>query len=354
MELPAGRSGVTHGGGNVEALLYAGTEDGVVVLRWDGGTGLRMVGRGLAGQAVRAIAVDPRDPARATVGCGLRGWGLHRTADAGGSFEALGFADRWVWEVAHPPGDPEALWVGTEPPMLYVSRDGGATFRPLEGLERLPSRARWTFFHPPFYAGHVHGLAFHPRRPGWVFAGVEHGALIYSRDGGATWQEALVGYDLHRTAVDPEDPDRVLAGAGEGLFASRDAGASWEPVPALAGRYVHGIVFCTERPGRVLVYAADPACPVYRSDDGGGAWKAVGAGLPPSGPADPLAVHPCDPERVCYAGDVDRRTSRLFVSTDGGRSWAIAGPELPKVWRLKAARPQAMENDGTGTSDVSG
>lgn len=118
----------------METLLYAGTEDGVVVLRWDGGTGLRVVGRGLAGQAVRAIAVDPRNPAQATLGCGLRGWGLHRTADAGGSFEALGFADGWVWEVAHMPGDPEALWVGTEPPMLYVSRDGGATFQPLDGV----------------------------------------------------------------------------------------------------------------------------------------------------------------------------------------------------------------------------
>ncbi|MBE3590573.1 MAG: hypothetical protein IMW98_07100 [Firmicutes bacterium] len=225
--------------------------------------------------------------------------------------------------------------------MLYVSRDGGATFRPLEAIERLPSRAHWTFFHPPFYAGHVHGLAFHPGQPERVFAGVEHGALIYSHDGGATWQEALVGYDLHRVAVDPADTDRVLAGAGEGLFSSPDAGASWQPVPALAGKYVHGIAFVPDRPGRVLVYADDPSCPVYRSDDGGRTWQPTGAGLPPARPADPLAIHPSDPDRVCYAGDVGRRASRLFVSTDGGRTWTPAGPELPKVWRLRAAAPVA-------------
>lgn len=325
----------------MEALLYAGTEDGVVVLAWDGGTGLRVVGRGLAGQAVRAIAVHPRDPARATIGCGLRGWGLHRTRDAGGSFETLGFEDRWVWEAAHPPGTPDVLLVGTEPPMLYVSPDGGATFRPFEAIERLPSRPRWTFFHPPFYAGHVHGLAVHPGRPERVFAGIEHGALIYSHDGGATWREALVGFDLHRTAVDPGDPDRVLAGAGEGLFVSPDAGARWEPVPGLAGKYVHGIAFVPGRLGLVFAYAADPACPVYRSHDAGRTWEPAGPGLPPAGPADPLAVHPSDPERICYAGDVGRHASRLFVSPDGGRTWTAAGPELPKVWRLKAAGPTA-------------
>lgn len=319
-------------------LLYAGTEDGVVVLVWDGGADLRVRAHGLRGQAVRAVAVDPRDPLRATVGCGLRGWGLHRTRDGGLSFEGLGFADRWVWEVQHHPGDPDTLWVGTEPPMLHVSRDGGATFRPLEGIEALPSRRGWTFFHPPFRAGHVHGLSIHPARPERLFAAVEHGALIYSRDGGATWREALVGCDLHRTAVDPADPDRVLAGAGEGLFASSDGGESWGAVAALAGRYVHGVAFIAALPGRVLVYADDPDCPVYRSDDGGRSWRPAGRGLPRAGPADPLAVHPTDPERLCYAGDASGRSGRLFVSDDGGASWAPAGPPLPKVWRLVAAR----------------
>lgn len=117
----------------MDALLYAGTEDGVVVLAWDGGTRLRVAGRGLVGQAVRAIAVDPRDPARVTVGCGLRGWGLHRTRDAGGSFEPLGFADRWVWEVAHPPGAPDVLWVGTEPPHAVRQPGRGRDLPPAGG-----------------------------------------------------------------------------------------------------------------------------------------------------------------------------------------------------------------------------
>jgi hypothetical protein len=68
--------------------------------------------------------------------------------------------------------------------MIYASRDEGHTFHALEGIERLQSRRHWSFFYEPFRAGHIHGLAIHPDRPERLFAGVEHGALIYTHDGG--------------------------------------------------------------------------------------------------------------------------------------------------------------------------
>lgn len=321
-------------------LLYVGTSDGLVVLRVRADGQVDGVGHAAHGNAVRGIAVRPDDPRVAYVACGLRGWGLHRTRDAGGTSELVGFADLWVWDVLFDPRDPNTLWVGTEPPMVYVSYDEGRTFRALDGVERLPSRPRWFFFYEPFPAGHVHGFALHSERPERLFAGVEHGALIYTHDGGATWQEALVGHDLHRVAVDPLDPDRVLAGTGEGLFVSSDAGRSWDAVPYFSGRYVHGVVFSPHRPAQLFVYAATEGNPLHRSEDRGTHWRPIGSGLPANGPADPLAVHPEEPNVLFYAGEEPKGRGQLFVSADGGGTWERVNFALPKVWRLRAAGEQ--------------
>lgn len=320
----------------LSCLLYVGTEDGMFVFQ-AGGHELELLGRGVAGNAVRGITVHPEDPRISFVACGLRGWGLYKTANAGQSFELVGFTDRWVWDVSFHPSDAKTLWVGTEPPMLYVSSDGGGTFQACEGVEALPSRKRWKFFHPPFYAGHIHGMAIHPERPERIFAGVEHGALIFSADGGKTWQETLVGHDLHRLAFDPENPDRLLAGTGEGLFVSEDAGSSWRAERMLKGKYVHGVYFHPNDPRRVYVYVAEKGTPIYASSDGGCSFVPMKTALPENGPADCLCFHPGSAEVLFYGGEPQAHRGQLFVSPDGGESWQPLGPELPKIWRLRSA-----------------
>lgn len=316
--------------------LYLGTRDGLRVARLDG-DGLEIRASGIADNVVRAIAVHPADPDDVFVGCGLRGWGLYRTTDGGDTVDPLGFEDVWVWGVARHPTDPETVYVGTEPPMVHVSTDDGATFEACEAIDDLPSRPDWTFFHAPFRAGHVHGFALHPDRPDRVVAGVEHGALVVSRDGGATWSESLVGSDVHRVAVHPTDPDRVFAATGSGMHRSDDAGDSWEPLPALEGRYLHAVVFDPRDPDRMYTYAAEGESPVHRSDDGGESWRPVAEGLPAARPADTLRLHPVDPDTLVYAGDTGSDTSHLFVSPDRGGTWARLERSLPKVWRLAVA-----------------
>lgn len=299
---------------------------------------LELIGRGIEGNAVRGIAVHPKDSKIAYVACGLRGWGLYRTEDAGQSWQLLGFKDRWVWDVVVSPTDPKTLFVGTEPPMLYVSHDESRSFQSFEGIERLPSRKNWKFFYEPFYAGHIHGIALHPKRPERIFAGVEHGALIYSHDSGKTWHEALVGHDLHRIAIDPQNPDRIFAGTGEGLFISDDAGRTWKAEPTLKDKYVHGIAFDPHDAHRVYIYVAEAGSPIYRSADGGHSFVPIGTGLPEDGPADSVSIHPITSEVLFYGGEVRERRGQLFISTDAGASWQPLGDELPKIWRVRTGR----------------
>jgi hypothetical protein len=316
-------------------LLYVGTEDGVRTMYLGSDGTMTLKHAGLHGNAVRGIAVHPYDPRIAYVACGLRGWGLHVTEDAGQSFETLGLNGKWVWDVAVQPSDPSTIWIGTEPPMLYVSYDGCRTFHPQDSLEYLPSRTKWHFFHAPFYAGHIHGITMSRNNPKRIYAGVEQGGLIYSCDGGVTWNDTLIGKDIHRIAIKADDPDTIFAGAGDGLFVSHDGGLTWREHQELKGKYIHSIQSDPTNPDCMYIYADDANCPLFRSFDGGHHWSPIGKGLPSAKPADSLVLHPANSNVLIYGADTGHRVSSLFISYDQGDTWECLFGGLPKIWRMK-------------------
>jgi hypothetical protein len=321
-------------------LLYVGCKRGLHVFAYENHQTLRPVAVGLEEYAVRGIAVHPQQPQSAYIGCALPGWGLYHTSDAGQTLTCLGFEDAWVWDVSFHPDNPNLFYVGTEPPMLYKSADGGESFQAFTSIEQVPSRSRWRFFCAPFYAGHIHGLGLHPRRPERLFAGVEHGALLYSHDSGQTWQDALVGYDVHRLIVDPANPDRVFAAAGEGLFVSEDAGQNWSAVPGMGGKYITTLIFDPQNPQRAYANAAGAPAPIYRTEDGGQSWQPLGGDLPlvpsVSQAAYGISLHPHQPDILFYGSDIDAETARIFVSLDRGEQWQPLSADLPKLWLLCA------------------
>jgi ligand-binding sensor domain-containing protein len=152
-------------------------------------------------------------------------------------------------------------------PRLYVgAQGGGLTWLTDEGLaasEALDDDSRYVRQEATLYALCLHGAA--PQR---LYAGTERG-LYASDDAGETWQRmgsALEGQRVLSLYTPPTASDTLLAGlAGSGVWFSQDDGLTWEPL----GRGL----------GRVSVYALTldelAVPPVLYAATSAGLWRLV-------------------------------------------------------------------------------
>jgi hypothetical protein len=160
-----------------------------------------------------------------------------------------------------------------------------------------------------------------------------------STNGGDTWRKVLTaafagngedrwtGFILSRSA---QGPDLVAAASeGDGVFLSRDNGATWEPA-GLTGRHCTDIRFDRTDSRRIWVCTRpfkgsaggkqfQAAGEFFRSDDGGKAWTPLAQDSPSEILQDPVL-----PTRLY--GIVDNTVAR---SDDLGNSWAPAADGLP-------------------------
>lgn len=217
---------------------------------------------------------------------------------------------------------------------------------------------------------------------GTLYAGGDPGVLFSSRDGGATWeinrglweqptrndwQPGGGGLCLHSIAPWPGDPDRLaLAMSAVGVWLTEDGGRTWshgnkgltagylpEDAPETLALCVHNLHRAPKRPERMFLQFHGG---VYRSDDAGASWMAVGDGLP-SDFGFPLAVDPADPDSayvIPLTADVDRVTPggrvRVFETRDAGASWSARGDGLPSEHAYLTVLRQAFDRIGEGST----
>jgi photosystem II stability/assembly factor-like uncharacterized protein len=224
-----------------------------------------------------------------------------------------------------------------------VSRDGGASWRELEGMKNLPSAPTWSFPPRP-WTSHVRAIAPSHADPDLIVAGIELGGILRSRDGGETWEDQRPGAyaDCHSLFTHPAAPETFYEAGGGGFAESKDAGESWAAADSgLSLRYAWGLAADSEDPRLLYVSAAPGPGWAHGSGHSGAAIYRRGGEGPWEPVLEDLAEFPyalvADPEKpgAVYAGLGD---GRILRSEDSETSWREAARPSGSLDALAAVK----------------
>lgn len=212
---------------------------------------------------------------------------------------------------------------------VYRTTDGGRTWRQV--LKKDAETGASDVAIDPANPNTIFAGFWQARRTPWDMTSGGPGSGLYvSRDGGDTWKQ-LTGSGLPEgiwgrvgVAVAPSDGNRVYAlieAEKGGLFRSDDGGSSWTLATghrAVRQRawYYSTITVNPQNPNDVWF----PQVPMLRSIDGGKTLKEIGGFH--HGDHHDLWIDPLNPKRMIAGND-----GGVDVSTDGGATWFA--PKLP-------------------------
>ncbi len=212
---------------------------------------------------------------------------------------------------------------------------------------------------PAFMSGRIADIAIDPTRPSTWYVAVGSGGVWKTVNAGTTWTPVFdeeSSYSIGCVTIDPSNPSVVWVGTGEnvggrhvgfgdGVYRSRDGGATWENLGLRDSQHISKIVVHPGNPDVVWVAAQGPLWAkggdrgLFKTTDGGKTWtKVLGAGEW-TGVTD-VVIDPRHPD-VLYAATWQRhRTvaaymgggpeSGLHRSTDGGATWEKLKKGLPE------------------------
>lgn len=302
--------------------VFICSRDGVVTrLDWDDSSSeARPV---LEGVPVRCVAADGD-----RVIVGTQGAGAFLSGDGGRRWERVELPERDVFAVAIGAAD-GTLYAGTEPSRLFARR-GGAEWTELEALQRIPSRARWSYPPRP-WTHHVRWIAPDPHRRERLLVAIELGGAMLSEDGGETFSDHRPGAkrDAHAITWHPLAEGRAYEAAGDGAAWSTDGGRSWSALDiGRALGYCWALAVDPLDPDRWYVSAASgpraahsaarASGRLYRWDQD--AWRE----LPVPGESMPYTLATLANELVCGMAD-----GRLLRSPDRGETWQELAVTMP-------------------------
>jgi BNR/Asp-box repeat len=130
-------------------------------------------------------------------------------------------------------------------------------------------------------------------------------SLLVSDDGGRTWEERTPPEPLLSLAIDPRDPERLVASGEDSLHASTDAGRGWRPLGGTPG------MLAWPEPDELFLVRFDGS--VARSTDAGRTWRSVGA----------VDGQPAAFESAAGELYVALHDGTVLRSRDGGRTWHV-------------------------------
>lgn len=220
------------------------------------------------------------------------------------------------------PTTPTTMWVGSVSGGIFKTTNGGASWTHLDDF--LPSLS-------------VSSLVSHPSAPNTIYAGTgestsghgSQGAGVFkSTDGGASWSQlaSTSGPNwqyVNRLSMHPAQPNTLLAATTTGLYRTVDGGATWTLELQEGWPFASfGDVDFDPVTGGSAITGNSSSGRAWYSPDGGDTWQ-LATGIPFAGRIE--VAHARSNPSVTYAS-LDAAGGQIYRSTDGGRTYAFAGP----------------------------
>ncbi len=266
----------------------------------------------------------------------------------------------WVIAAGETPG---TLYMGADPGVLFESHDNGASWQLNAGLWNEPSRADWQ---PGGGGLCLHSICTWPGDPRRLAVAISAAGMWLSDDGGTSWRRGNRGLNpryLPEADIDPETsalcvhhversrtrPERMFMQFHGGVYRSDDAGESWTPIgEGLPSDFGFPLKVDPAYPESAylipLVADMDRVMPdgrvrVSETRDGGASWTPRGEGLPAQHAyltvlRQAFTSRGSGPGLELYFGAT---SGELFGSGDAGASWRTLAKRLPPVFSLSAA-----------------
>lgn len=254
------------------------------------------------------------------------------------------------------------LYAGGDPGVLFESHDDGMTWELNRAFWEQPTRPDWS---PGAGGMCLHSIATWPGDPSRLALGISAVGVWLSDDGGKTWRHgndglvaryvpeesrqgtlALCVHNFHRV---PSRPDRLFMQFHGGVYRSDDAGESWIDIGAgLPSDFGFPIVLDPADPDSAyvipLIGAEDRTVPsgqmnVWETRDAGGTWTPRGDGLPAEDAYLTILRQAFDsagsgPGLALYFGAT---SGDVFGSGDAGATWSTVAEYLPPVYSVRTA-----------------
>lgn len=264
----------------------------------------------------------------------------------------------WTLAVGAEPG---VLWAGTLPAALFRSADRGASWELVRGLWDVPERASW--MGGGYDDPGLHSIVIHPRDPRRMAIAISTGGVWLSGDGGGTWRLGGRGLraeymppaqafepgvqDVHLLAACAAAPEVLWAQHHNGIFRSADGGENFVEVTAAApSRFGFAVAAHPADPATAwFAPAVKDECRVpvegrllvTRTQDGGASLESLGEGLPAGGSYDLVYRHALLVDAAGTRLAMGSTTGNLWLGEDGGARWRLLSAHLPPIAALAFA-----------------